>query len=145
MALEEELIDWAASRPAWQRAVLVRLAHGEEITNEDIAAIARRLIDGSQESPTGLTVDDLPGAGHSAGKTVTLTAIHPVAHVNALRDGEVLTFNDQGITVVYGDNASGKSGYARLIKQVVRAHHHERILSDIFKDRSTDVPAATVR
>ncbi|RNI23778.1 hypothetical protein EFY87_05710 [Flexivirga caeni] len=38
------------------------------------------------------------------------------------------------MTVVFGFNGSGKSGYARLIKQMVRTRHHETILPDVFGD-----------
>jgi energy-coupling factor transporter ATP-binding protein EcfA2 len=39
--------------------------------------------------------------------------------VNALVDGQTLDIAAHGITVVYGDNGSGKSGYARVIKSIV--------------------------
>ena len=41
--------------------------------------------------------------------------------MNALKEGERLTFGKTGLTVVYGDNGSGKSGYARILKKVCRA------------------------
>jgi hypothetical protein len=68
----------------------------------------------------------------------------PVAHVNALLGGQQLTFAAHGLTVVYGDNASGKSGYARLIKKKVRARHQEDVLTNIFEDGKDATPAAVV-
>ena len=50
-----------------------------------------------------------------------LKAVYGVENVNALKSGERLTFDKTGLTVVYGDNGSGKSGYARILKQVCRA------------------------
>ena len=64
----------------------------------------------------------LPQAATTA---VNLRAIHIVENINALKPGERLTFDRVGITVVYGDNGSGKSGYSRVLKQVCRA----RVLS----------------
>jgi len=49
-----------------------------------------------------------------------------------------------GITVVYGDNASGKSGYARMLKQVVHARVREEVLTDVFEDRTSDQPSALI-
>ncbi len=63
--------------------------------------------------------------------------------MNALVPDQTLTAGIDGITVVYGDNASGKSGYARLAKRVVRARHHEEVLTNIF-DRSGDGPVAEI-
>jgi len=46
-----------------------------------------------------------------------LRAIHGAENVNALKAGERLTFDKTGLTVVYGDNGSGKSGYARILNK----------------------------
>lgn len=44
----------------------------------------------------------------------------------------------KGVTVVYGDNGAGKSGYARLLKRACRARmsngREERILPNIYED-----------
>ncbi|MGH3788908.1 MAG: AAA family ATPase [Pseudonocardiaceae bacterium] len=45
---------------------------------------------------------------------------------------QTLTFGTTGLTVVYGDNASGKSGYARLLKSLVGARIRDDILMDVF-------------
>jgi hypothetical protein len=56
----------------------------------------------------------------------------------------VLAFGREGLTVVYGDNASGKSGFARLIKAIVRARHQEPVLTNIFSDKGKEAPEAIV-
>lgn len=54
-----------------------------------------------------------PAASHAV---VTLGALHGLSNVNALAPGERLTFGKTGLTVIYGDNGAGKSGYARVLK-----------------------------
>ena len=49
-----------------------------------------------------------------------LLAVRGVKNVNRLRPDQRLTFGTDGVTVVFGFNGSGKSGYARLVKQMVR-------------------------
>jgi energy-coupling factor transporter ATP-binding protein EcfA2 len=80
----------------------------------------------------------------SGGQQVRLLEVGDVANVNALVSGQRLTFGAEGMTVVYGDNGSGKSGYARLIKHVVRARHREEILPNIFGP-AEGPPEASVR
>jgi hypothetical protein len=41
-----------------------------------------------------------------------LSALYALEHVNALAIGERLTSNKVGVSVIYGDNSAGKSGYA---------------------------------
>jgi predicted ATPase len=43
-----------------------------------------------------------------------------------------LTFEEAGLTIIFGDNGTGKSGYARLLKRITRARHQEEILSDVI-------------
>jgi ABC-type enterochelin transport system ATPase subunit len=52
---------------------------------------------------------------------VSLSKLYNLKHVNALQPGETLTFQKSGLTVIYGDNGAGKSGYARVLKQACRA------------------------
>lgn len=122
MTLEERIVDWAATRPAWQHQVLVRLASGELLGSEDYIAIGRSLVAGEAFSTQPLSLSHIPGTGDLS-LPVRLREVRRVAHVNALLPEQTLTFGLEGITVIYGDNGSGKSGYARLLKQVVRARH----------------------
>ncbi len=82
------------------------------------------------ESPE-LAAADLP-TGFAGGDTVQIVSIGELKEINALLDDQTLTFGATGVTVIYGDNGSGKSGYARLVKDVVGARHHEKILPDAF-------------
>ena len=68
------------------------------------------------------------------------------SRVNALADGEQLTFDKIGVTIIYGDNGSGKSGYARILKKVCRARSPKAdpILPNIYANASSAPPSATV-
>jgi energy-coupling factor transporter ATP-binding protein EcfA2 len=141
MSLEQEMVTWAAERPAWQQRALRQIATG---TSAPVAAsIAAELVAGTVPAAVALTVAELPG-GTTSGASVRLRFVKPLAHVNALLDEECLTFSASGINVVYGDNASGKSGYARLLKQVVRARVREDVLTDVFQDHSDKQPSALI-
>ena len=74
---------------------------------------------------------------------VTLESIKATANVNALLDGAELTLATTGLTIVYGDNGSGKSGFARVLKQAVRARAAEKVHTDVF-ERPAGPPTAEV-
>jgi energy-coupling factor transporter ATP-binding protein EcfA2 len=143
MTLEEEIVEWSKTRPAWQRVALGRLARGEVLKIEDLKQIAARLVSGKAESGVPLSGDDL-GGGAAGRQRVALRSVTAVANVNALVGDQRLTFDPSGLTVVYGDNASGKSGYARLIKSIVRARHREAVLTNIFTTSGAQSPEAVV-
>ena len=49
-----------------------------------------------------------------ASETVRLKSIRDVRNVNAIGEDQALTFAQTGITIIYGNNGAGKSGFARL-------------------------------
>ena len=127
-----ELVAWSEICPFWQRDALRRLCAQDHLTDKDLDAFTTMCKAGGQGA-VPLTREHVrdPAAGSA---TVTLRAIHDVQHVNALAAGERLTFDKTGVTIIYGDNGSGKSGYARVLKRVCRARlaRDESILPNIY-------------
>jgi energy-coupling factor transporter ATP-binding protein EcfA2 len=74
---------------------------------------------------------------------VQLTAVADLHGVNALVNGQRLDLEPTGLTVIYGDNGSGKSGYARLIKRMVNARHSSDILPNVFQ-QTPDEPSGVM-
>ena len=110
-----------------------RLARGEPLSRSDYADIATQLASGSELTETSLRPEEVPGAQGGRGQ-VSLKSLEVSSSVNALVPGQRLQFPNDGLVVVYGDNGSGKSGFARLLKDVARSRHQEDVLSDIFSD-----------
>ena len=83
--------------------------------------------------PTPVTLRDA-GVSGAALKTeqVVLEAIENLSNVNAIPDGSSLSFGSTGLTLIYGNNAAGKSGYARVLKKACKARHEEPIHPNIF-------------
>ncbi len=142
-SIEQDILEWSAGRPTWQRNLLKRIARGETIDDAYIDSIAQAIVDQNVtlEAPE-LAAADLP-TGAAGGGTVQLGSIGELKCINALLDDQTLTFGAMGVTVIYGDNGSGKSGYARLVKDVVGARDHERVLSDAFAS-STGTQSAQI-
>lgn len=111
-----------------------RLARGDQLSREDYADIATQLASGSELAETPLRPEEVPGAQGGRGQ-VSLMSLEVSSSVNALIPGQRLQFPNDGLIVVYGDNGSGKSGFARLLKDVARSRHREDVLSDIFSDK----------
>jgi energy-coupling factor transporter ATP-binding protein EcfA2 len=130
--IEDDIIKWVGKAPVWQRNLIKRIARGEAIDSAYIETIAKALVGNSivEETPV-LTALDLP-SGAPADATTRFVSVGELENINALLGGQNLTFGLDGITVVYGDNGTGKSGYARLVKHIVGARHREDILPDAF-------------
>ena len=146
MALEELIVAWSKDRPAWQREVMRRVAVGDMLSDEDYDRLVEDILAVEQLPELAFGLEQLPQPT-PADSSVRLISIEKPEHVNALESKDPLTFQPRGLTIIYGDNASGKSGYARLLKRITRAHHQEEVLSDVFRDTALAKPTAilTVR
>ena len=116
MSALTDIVQWSTGRPAWQRDALRRLVRQGAISREDVDELARMAkeqcgIVGDEPAlqPEPLCHDHLPGA--ATAQPVSLVSIANAENVNALAREQTLEFQPAGLTVIYGDNASGKSGY----------------------------------
>lgn len=129
-----DILEWSNDRPVWQRDALRRLVENGALTDKDIEELTALCKD-----PTLANVPLAQGhisAQRSGAPTVALKNIHGVQNVNALAEGQTLSFIPKGLTVVYGDNGAGKSGYVRILKHACRARttrgKAEPILANIY-------------
>jgi energy-coupling factor transporter ATP-binding protein EcfA2 len=143
MALEELIVDWSNERPTWQREVMRRVAAGDVFSDGDYDRLVEDIVAAKHLPEPRFGLEQLPQAA-AEDSPVRLLAIEKPEHVNALESRDPLTFEPQGLTIVYGDNGSGKSGYARLLKRITRARHQEEVLTDVFRDTSLAKPTAVL-
>lgn len=132
MTAYEDVLVWAKSRPWWQQRALARIAAGEALGQQDHEEIARSLFEEPEPSPSGGWFAQLVPAQATKDEPVRVVAVRGLSNVNRLASGQELTFEPDGITVVFGNNGSGKSGYARVIRSMVRTRHRADILPDVF-------------
>lgn len=137
-----DIVEWSKGCPPWQRDALRRLCLQDQLDDHDIADLISLCKDG--KAAVALGAEHVKDAT-AASVAVTLKSLHTVQHVNALAAGESLTFDKIGVTVLYGDNGSGKSGYARILKRACRARSPkgETILSNIYGNVNGQ-PSATI-
>lgn len=137
MSLNEDLASFLAARPEWQKDAVARFCRNETLSDEDVSSISDQLVAGTYPAATNVDVVDIPGST-AAGEPVSLAQVSDVQGVNALAGGQTLSFGAAGLTIAFGNNASGKSGYARLIRESVTARvKAQHLLGDVFSELDT--------
>lgn len=134
------LLEWADNQPDWVRDALRRHAvrPGFDLADEDKAAITTlvRKAGGYLLEETcdaaPLSVDHLKAENSSSKRTV-LCSLGPVKHLNRLAEEQQLRFATDGLTIIYGDNGSGKSGYCRIAKKLCRSLTADDLLGNVFE------------
>jgi len=137
------ILAWSADSPGWQRDALRRLATQATLEPAEIDELFAICKGTSQAIP--LEAKHLRDPNNDR-REVYLRQVHGVQHVNALAPDQRLTFRRLGLTIIYGDNGSGKSGYARILKKVCRARisgRVEEIVPDIYAP-VPGTPSATI-
>lgn len=126
MTILQEILVWTQGLPAWQSDAVARLLAKHTLTpqdNEDLYALlklAHGIPDPKNRQPQPLTTDRIP-AQVKATTHIELRAIKNLRNVNAIAENQQLAVGPVGMTVIYGDNGSGKSGYSRVLKRACRA------------------------
>jgi hypothetical protein len=136
MQIIQSIATWAAQQPAWIDHAVRRLVAGG-LTPQDLqelSALAKAehgLPDSLGRVAVRLDPKTLPAAAQD-GVKVSLTALRSPQNLNAIDINQALTFQGDSLTIVYGHNGAGKSGYARVLKKACRARNVEDILPDVY-------------
>jgi energy-coupling factor transporter ATP-binding protein EcfA2 len=147
MTVLEELLQWSHDRPAWQRDALRRLVLNGDLSDDDIRALTDicKSVHGlaDQQDIAPLTTKHVPEkiAGSAP---VSLVSIFHHRGVNALAEDQTLNFAPT-LTVVYGDNATGKTGYIRILKSACRARGQEPILGNVVSGAAPLSPVVSIK
>ena len=134
MALMQELLAWTKGLQAWQSDALARLLAKKELSPADqddlyaLLKVAHGIPDPEKREPLPLAEDQIP-APIQAETEIELLVIKNLRNVNAIAENQQLEVGAKGLTVIYGSNGSGKSGYSRVLKRACRARDQsEQIL-----------------
>ena len=114
-----EILTWSEDRDLWQRDALRQLFQGTGVDDIDLDRL-EEICTGVREDAVVLDKSHLLIEA-SAEQAVSLTKMTEIAGVNALVSDQELSFGAKGITIIYGDNGSGKSGYCRVLKHACRS------------------------
>lgn len=143
MTLLDDILAWANDLPEWQRDALRRIfAANGLLTAKDVAEI-RAMVEGAAGAPkpAPLAKSHIPTMG--SGTSTVLLGLSQLQNVNGFPNGRQLDMADKGITVIFGENGAGKSGFARVMKRACRARHSTPVLANAFSKGMPGTPAAT--
>ena len=135
--ISASLTKWFSERPQWLQIAATRLLQQPELTDKDVSELAT-LCQQEADGKLPKTTCSFPATAFSQGAagTLRLCSISDVEGVNALAPKKPLEFGKGNITIVYGNNGSGKSGYVRLLKHVCGARETGTLHRNVYKPGS---------
>lgn len=140
--IADDILEWVSTLPKWQQKLGYLIIEKKQITEDvlkeiyDIFKIEMKLEDGKIPDdithPCNIDADTPP--------TVIWKGVGNLHGVNKLKSGSELSVSE-GLTIVYGENGSGKSGYTRLLNNAFVSRGDQEILPNIFLDKPENVSA----
>ena len=125
--MTQDLFAWTEKQADWARDALRRhaCALNFELGADDKAQVLRRVRQAAGIADEGVCENVPFAAEHfkssaSAGTRTLLVSLGPVKNLARLAPDQRLSFALDGITLIYGDNGSGKTGYCRITKKACR-------------------------
>lgn len=139
----EEIQTWSQDLPEWQQDALSRLYSQRKLSTtdlDDLYALAKSEV--GIPDPEGRVakrrLNTAITAPQDSTRLVQVAGIKNLSNVNALAEGERLPIAPTGLTVIYGENGAGKSGYSRIFKHACRARdQREPVLANANLDPGT--------
>ena len=128
------LIEWANQQDNWVRALVSEvITTRQELPDPRIGHFYDLLLK-EKELAAGAwaTVPPILGGvtGRAAAEVFTLTGLDATENVNALAAGQKINFNPR-MTIIFGENASGKTGYVRVLKRAAAVRTAEAVLPNV--------------
>lgn len=155
--LETEVKKFADGLPYWAKFLAEKILSGNSISENDIDTSCSYLLEHLKlKEETEKPEIEIDYNAENAGNyksDLLLTKLENVEGVNALTENQTIEFSPN-LTIIYGANGSGKSGYVRLLKNVFYSKAPENILPNVhidnghkaidakftFKSSNTEIP-----
>lgn len=123
MLIYQEILSWSERQPNFIKDTLRRIISNTTIDQIDIDEIVQLLK--KENGDTSISINAIPLSsshlpslsGASANYPKLISLGQPI-NICALHNEGKLLFDISGLTVVYGNNGSGKSSYARILKKL---------------------------
>lgn len=139
MPILDEIESFFAAQPQWQRMCYSALREGTPIDDRFIEELAEQCEkDVLASKPASSAPRSTSSVEAGEAPHVHLVSVENVIGIDDLAPGQSLKFSPDGLTIVYGDNGSGKSGYGRILRQVCLARGSAVTLrGNVFKASGT--------
>lgn len=123
MSIYQDVLNWSQGKQAFVQDALRRLITSTSLTQNDIdelVQLVKRECGDSTITLNAVPLDNthIPTTVATNGNYPRLVSLSNPINICALHSQGNLQFSSTGLTVVYGNNGSGKSSYSRILRKL---------------------------
>lgn len=133
MAILDYLWEWTKEYDSWAKLLVKKIINVEEsLPDEELVSVYDEFLNNIFPSDKKLLVDiERPSLTFDT-TNLQLLSMSEIEGVNKLAADQILDFSNN-ITVIYGENATGKSGYSRILKTLGLCYQKEnKVLCNVY-------------
>lgn len=146
MVLKNQIIEWLRNQPYWLQFSGNQILEGQSIDETLLTDTLTFFKEENGLKPveneqTPIVFNEVETSVASTTNDIELQALKDIENVNALISGQEIEVN-KNLTVIYGNNGTGKSGYIRLLNNAFyNSRGDKNILRNVFSDSETGQPS----
>lgn len=139
MPILNDIINWVKTKPPFWQIAVDRLIRNNRLTEADISELKEicktelELSNFNYEEVDFEKLEDFTEESTN-NENVILSKITNIDNINALSKTSELEFAPKGLTIVYGDNGSGKSSYVSILKHSCNTRGQKPAITDNLFD-----------
>ena len=123
MSIYQEILSWSQNKQLFVQDALRRIITSTTLTQNDIdelVLLVKKECGDTTVTLNAVPLDNthIPTATTTSGDYPKLISLSNPVNICALHNQGNLQFSNSGLTVVYGNNGSGKSSYSRILRKL---------------------------
>ncbi|MBN1414341.1 MAG: AAA family ATPase [Bacteroidales bacterium] len=134
-SLTEEIHDWIGRLEYWEQWLAIKILSKQTITDSDVKLAYKYFLEdnGLAEKKTAQPKIKIAPASSSAAITedFLLSEIKGIKGINALKDEQSIPIS-KNLSILYGDNGVGKSGYIRILNNAFLSRGDKTLHNNIY-------------
>lgn len=143
--LKNQIITWLKGFDYWFRYAGNKLLEGESISDELVTTAYLLFkedygLEENKDEREELFYNEIGVSSEIISEQIELKLIKDIENVNALATGQSIAINSN-LTIIYGGNGTGKSGYIRLLNNAFSSRGDKQILPNVFNETTEGEPS----
>lgn len=142
MSILNDIINWVEDKPIFWQVAINKLIRNNHLTDYEVAElkeICKKEFGLSKIIYDDVDFDSLREYVQDSSSTnnIVLSKIFNIENINALSKEGVLEFAPTGLTMIYGDNGSGKSSYVSILKHICNTRGQKPLINNNLYDSTS--------
>lgn len=133
-SLIEEIHDWIGGLEYWEQSLAIKILSKQTITDDDLKLAYKYFLEDNGLAAKKTAQPKIKIAANSSATSADdffLSEIKGIKGINALKNEQSIPISEN-LSIIYGDNGVGKSGYIRILNNAFLSRGDKTLHNNIY-------------